>query len=322
MKTFFASLKNRVKISVINKTLKELAGLVEKKMGSYITFHERPIHPSMLRDFHEQPEKSLPKTAVVIQGPILKTDDFTLESVKLYRKNFSQSLIIVSTWKDENPEYLEKIKKEGAVIVLSEKPAYPGPKNLNMQLVSAGNGMKKAKELGALYAMKTRTDQRMYGRHVMEFLVNMAEMFPPAPESKQKRRLVGVGGGALKYNIYHFSDVFNFGQIDDMVLYWNPKLVTLGDLELKRDDSTSNLISESYLITEFLKANGMSPKMTHEDWWRSAARYCVLIDTPSLDVYWPKYAKYREYRLISYIYPVKEVSFAEWVNFYKKYNSH
>ena len=30
MKTFFASLKNRVKISVINKTLKELSSLAQK----------------------------------------------------------------------------------------------------------------------------------------------------------------------------------------------------------------------------------------------------------------------------------------------------
>ncbi|MDO8591178.1 MAG: WavE lipopolysaccharide synthesis family protein [bacterium] len=312
--------KNYIKINILNKSLKSFLSFVEKRRGAYITFHERPVRPSLLRNFHEQPEKKLPPTAIVIQGPILKTNDFTLESVKLYRKNFSQSLIIVSTWKDEDPEYLEKIKKEGATIVLCDKPSYPGPKNLNMQLVTAGNGMKKAKELGAQYALKTRTDQRMYGRHIMEFLVNMIELFPPAPDSKQKKRLIGVGGGALKYNIYHFSDVFNFGQIDDMVTYWNPKLITTGDSEFKKEGYAYRLISESYLITEFLKVNGVETTMTNEDWWRSAGRYCVLVDTPSLDLYWPKYIKYREYRLISYIYPVKEVSFAEWINFYKKYN--
>ncbi len=320
MKTAFASFKNYIKINAISKLLKSFMGFVEKRRGSFITFHERPIRPSLLRDFQEKPEKLLPKTAIVIQGPILKTDDFTLESVKLYRKNFSQSQVIVSTWKDEEPEYLEKIKKEGATIVLCDKPSYPGPKNLNMQLVTAGNGMKKAQELGAHYVMKTRSDQRMYGRHAMEFLVNITELFPPAPDSKQKKRLIGVGGGALKYNLFHFSDVFNFGQIDDMVLYWNPKLITLGDPEFYIEGYNDRLISESYLITEFLKANGVAPEMTREGWWRTAGRYCVLIDTPSLDLYWPKYIKYREYRLISYIYPVKEVSFVEWINFYKKYS--
>src|SRR3989338_3462959 len=106
----------------LNMFLKYLLSLIERKRGNFITLHERPMYIKNLRLLPPESDTKLPATAVVIQGPILKVNDFTLETVRLYKRNFDQSFIIVSTWDDEDQQYLKKIKDAGAIVVTSAKP--------------------------------------------------------------------------------------------------------------------------------------------------------------------------------------------------------
>jgi len=304
-----------------NLFLKYLVSKIEKRRGNFITVHERPIRASSLRLLPKESDKILPPTAVVIQGPILKTNDFTLESVKLYKRHFDQSFIILSTWNDENPDYLEKIKKAGGIVVVSPKPENPGLRNANMQIITTAAGMKKAKELGALYALKTRTDQRIYGRHVMEFLLNLLEIFPLEKSSKQKKRIIGVSWNTKLEIIYNFSDIFQFGTIEDMCAYWAHDPIA----ERQGDKTTfingAHMTTEAQLFTRFLKRVGVEFTASREEWQKTVATQTVVIDAFPLDLYFYKYDRFREYKDLSYEYRVRDVTFVEWVNLHVKYKN-
>lgn len=94
--------------------------------------------------------------AIIIQGPIVERDSFTLESVRLYKKIYKECEIIVSTWNTVNSTVLKQFEKENIHVVLSEEPKYSGIGNINYQVRSTVAGIDYAKKLGAVFVLKTR----------------------------------------------------------------------------------------------------------------------------------------------------------------------
>ncbi len=286
----------------------------EQAKRNFITIHERPICAGQIKRETNDPI-SYPLSAIVIQGPIVTDYDFTLETIKLYKKNFRNIVIIVSTWDNEPKFRLDAIRLEGANIVTSPKPENAGPCNINLQIISTQRGISLAKKLGAKYVIKTRTDQRMYGLNIMQFLFDMVENFSiTSPLKFIKKRLVGVSIGTQKYPLYHLSDLFMFGDIDDMIFYWNTEMVPT-------NIGAKTFVAEKYLFTSFLKRVGWPVTDTLEDSWRAITRYAMVADTETLDLYWLKYSRHREYRFRSYNHPLHELSFAEWFILYNRYKN-
>ena len=62
------------------------------------------------------------KFAIIIQGPIENEDEFTLETVKIYKKIFPNTKIILSTWNTEKQSIIDKFKRENIEIILNEIP--------------------------------------------------------------------------------------------------------------------------------------------------------------------------------------------------------
>ena len=110
------------------------------------------------------------EVAVLLQGIVRTEDNFTVDTIKFYKKIFPNAIIIVSTWKGEKSEVVESMRKAGAVVLLLEPLEDTGCCNINAQLKCAKEGIRYAKELGVNYIMKTRTDQRIYYPHTIEFL--------------------------------------------------------------------------------------------------------------------------------------------------------
>ncbi len=77
----------------------------------------------------------LPRLAIVVQGLILKDDDFTLETLKLYRDIFPGCELILSSWDYEDAEYLAQFKDLPVKMVLSKDPENPGVANVNRQII-------------------------------------------------------------------------------------------------------------------------------------------------------------------------------------------
>ena len=262
--------------------------------------------------------RKFPKMAVVLQGPLNQDEDFTLETVRIYKKIFPESVkIIVSTGETENLDYLKEIEAAGATIVLNKKPTNPGPANINLQIISAGAGVRKAKELGAEYVLKSRTDQRIYAANALEFLYNLTEKFP--------KRIISTDYITFKYIPYSISDMTVFGHIDNMTLYWNPPLderrpFTLDRKNMPERDFIKERVAEIYLATEFLKKIGWDLKWTVADYWQALADVFCIIDRQILDIYWhkPERHKFRENKYLRYdaLRNTDTLSFLEWFNLY------
>ena len=283
--------------------------LVGRITGRFITFHTRPMVPAGLGyTGKETPEDAL--CAIVIQGPIRHEDDFTLESVKLYRRHYPAATIILSTWEGEEVSGFKSMEDGRFEIVFSKKPSIRGIHNINMQIVTTKAGTEKAFEKGLRYTLKTRTDQRMYGINTLAFMQHLLEFFPVLGTEKQKKRVISIESGTSKTWPYHFSDLFMFGDSSDMQQYWN------ADLTPERP-ATSNgfFLPEGYLLTEFLRKAGWQVKNTMADFLKALGERCIVIDNEAADVYWPKYAAiWREYRLKNYFSPTFEISFKVWLN--------
>ena len=291
----------------------------------FITSHLRPKFAGRINIWLDE-LKNAPKCAVIVQGPIYKKDDFTLETIRLYKKLFLGADIIVSIWKTEDTNYIEKIKAENVKVILNTEPEIPGPSHINFQLESTVAGIKLAEELGAEYVLKTRTDQRIYGINVLDFFYNLLKTFPPKTGYKQKERIIGVSLNTFKYRLYDLSDMVVFGSMEDMKLFWsaapdnrpykdNPH-ITQGEFSRLR-------ICEMYLTSEFLKNIGRELKWTLKDSWQAMADHFIVVDQQSLDLYWHKYNKHKEFRYLKYgaILNNREMSFLEWFNLYKGLNN-
>jgi len=306
--------------------LKGLIEIAETEQEAFITYHYRPMVAAAI-ETRIDVSQNRKKLAIVIQGPLLTKNAFTLETVKLYKKHFHDAIIILSTWEEESPETIKEFDDLGIEIILNEKPDYAGVSNINLQIVSSGSGVSRAHELGARYAMKTRTDQRVYAPNAGDFLYNIIETFPiNCP--KQKERIVGVSLNTFKYRLYGLSDMFTYGHIDDMLLYWNPDLdqrvmaMTDGISDTLRKFSHLRLC-KVYLATEFLAKIGRKIRWSLKDSWQVFADHFCVVDKEQLDLFWPKYNRL-EYPQQTYTVvrnSKQELAFRDWLNIYCDLNN-
>ena len=312
-----------------NLGLKYAFNLIRNRKKIFITFHSRPKYADSVGLWSDKLVHP-PKFAIIIQGPIAKDYDFTLETIKIYKKIFNSAIIILSTWENEREDkkYIEKINKENIEILFNKEPEYAGASHINHQITSSLAGIKKAKEMGAEYALKSRADQRIYGINTMEFFYNLAKTFPVAEPylDKQKERIVSISLDSFKYRLYCVSDMAVFGNIQDMILYWSPDLDTRPDLtkECKTERDFAKLrVCDIYLSTEFLKKIGREPKWSLKDYWQVLADHFCIVDQQSINLIWNKYEKHKEYKYLKYneVLNSQELTFREWFNIYSNLNN-
>ena len=153
-----------------------------------------------------------------MQGPIIEKNQFTLETIKLYQRNFPKAKIILSTWESER----KKIKNvESADFkILFEVPKYQniGYKSTNLQILSTQNGLNYLKHKEYNYILKTRTDQRYSNPEMLIFLKSLLKNFPINNPKvlKQEQRLIGLSFNTFLYRLYGLSDMFLFGTTNDV----------------------------------------------------------------------------------------------------------
>ncbi len=305
--------------------LEELMKALQKTTKKITTYHQRPINTNSIKTL-SQFSTGLPQLAIVIQGPLKAENQFTFETIKLYKKHFTNAIIILSTWKDESNKIINKIENLGITILLNDKPDYPGISHINYQIASSKEGIKKAKELGAEYTIKTRTDQRMYATNIEPFLFNIVKKFPlNASIRNQNKRIVGLSLNTFKYRMYGLSDMFTYGHVDDMLMFWNTPFDNRVFDEKDKEKARLSLRNfaemracEVYLTTEFLKNIGREQNWTLEDSWRVMADHFCIIDKENLDLFWGKY-DFLEYKWKNYnkkINVFEEIDFKEWLNMY------
>ncbi len=294
-----------------NRLLSHLLNFVEVRSGFLITFHRRPLFSAGVTDTCD-PLVKTPACAIVLQGGLLRTHDFTLETVRIYKKFYPGARIIVSTWEGEDAQYVERIRQEGVTVLQSKKPDYFGPFNINLQVLSAFRGIEEARRQGAAYVFKTRADQRMYNKNALETVCNLLEYFPPAPDAGQRRRLLFVHGGN-KYQPFHLPDVFVCGAIEDMLDYWEPILI-------EKEASYALFLPEIHLASRYLKKKGVALEWTTQRMWQMQRDRFMALDWSDVELYWYKYDRYHEHmdrKSYTERVPVYDhLSFFEWFNIF------
>lgn len=259
--------------------------------------------------------------AIVLQGPILADADFTMETIRFYRRSFPDVILILSTWAITEVQSAE-LESLDVHCVINQWPENPGISNVNLQIISTKSGLVAAKKAGALHAVKTRTDQRIYNPNFFSYLFSLIKSFPLTRRDRggQLERLVGISLGSFKYRMYGISDMFMFGHIEDMLCYWSPPLDLRSDTDEERSRAGSTWrefsrwrVCEVYFCTEFLKRTGWEPQFTLSDSWKSLAdRFCI-IDQHSIYLYWHKYNN----RMDRYSLDIShnlEIGFNDWLN--------
>lgn len=303
---------------------------MNRRGQAFLTYTSRPKFSSQIAPMAE-PEKDLGPMAIVMQGPIAEEDNVTLETMRIYARTMPNARRYLSTWEDTPEHLLAPLREEGVEIVLSAKPDMPGFSNVNMQLVSAGAGVRKAHGDGAEWILKTRTDQRLYRHNVMGFLASMALTYPPGGGFDQKYRIIGVGHGTLKFAPYHMGDQTVFGHANDMLNYWTPDLISAPPPDyfpetvpemydtMPIGEMCKHAVAESYIASSYLKKIGRPLDWSVEDSWAAYRDCFAVVDYGTTDFFWAKVqtGTLREFiNRYDLLWIRNELTFADWMMLY------
>jgi hypothetical protein len=311
---------------ILNFFLGILLKLIEKKDKCWISIQKRPKYSLNFGGFSDV-RKNQRNCAIIIQGPLNNFNSFTVETVRIYKKIFPQCHIIVSTWKDENKKELNKLKEEDIIIIENSKPDFPGPLNINYQIVSSREGLKYAQKIGVKYALKTRTDQRVYAQNTIDYLIEILSTFPITHILNQNSRLIGTSFITFKYRPYGISDMFLFGDISDMLIYWDAPLDNQEYSGNKPNHTLRDLLisncPEVYLMINYLKRINRPIEGTLLDSWKAFAEHFCVIDHESIDLFWLKYDRFNANYGYDAIRTTAIMSFREWLILYtNSYEQH
>ena len=236
--------------------------------------------------------------AIVMQGPLCKKDNMTVNSIKFYKKAYPSAKIIVSTWKDEAEEDITEIAGLGAVIVQSEKPSSRGVMNVNYQLASSLAGVNKAKELGCEFAVKTRTDQRICKPFIFDTMISAIKLFPSGEGQKGRLVTLGVCSGGM-FIPYHTCDFLYLGYTDDLINVFSAsfdyrdykKIPHDSNLDKSRRENSEKMYPpEIYIMKHYCKDYlKLSGEDTVKEYWNVTKNFLICYGMNDVDLMWNKY---------------------------------
>lgn len=303
---------------------------------NFLTYHFRP---KFFKDMYiKNKVNDEEKVAILLQGPIIFEDNFTEETIKIYKKNFPRAMIILSTWEEHKDIIYKHFSNLGIFLIFNKKPKFSGPKidkftnsNINYQIISTKSGVLLAKKHKAKYILKTRTDCRLYSNNYVTYLINLLKLFP-SQSKLQKFRIISTNF-TLKYRIYSFSDILLFGHIDDILKYFEySNILETNNVFsnyfkiyfLNKDKKIfdfKKFVPEVYLFINYLNQLNEKVLWTKDNYYNLLSKFFIIIDNCHLDFFWNKHNKELEYREKSYNKSKSvNINFSEWLELYLKSN--
>jgi hypothetical protein len=309
---------------------------VEKNTDYFVSYNLRPKRAENFIS-RESVSENANDYAIIMQGPLVKENNFTLETVKLYNKIYPNVQIIVSTWNTEDAGYVSEIRKcNDCEVLLNELPEYCGFGNLNYQTYSTVEGLKRAKDLNKKFVFKTRCDYRFYKRGLLDYMRSLLMMFPCSDENmSQKYRIVITSGRHDDmFKQFYVGDQFNFGFISDMLNFWDHDLtdVNYPPQEMYKEFELKHLtwkeerdICRNLTRRYIRKMTSSDVPNTIEAYWEFARKYLIFLSAKDVDAYWCKYENrfeetesngeyYRKDSMSKYL--AYNWNFSSWLNLY------
>lgn len=333
---------NNVKRKIVKRIF---SYIIEKHNNVSDEYASYMLRPKKANNFVQKRITNLSdKVGVILQGPILEVDDFTIESIKLYKKTLSNSIIIVSTWDDINRKTYDDLMSLGVEVVLSTKPLNNGIQNINLQVCSTMAGIKRAEEIGCKYILKTRTDQRFYKSDLDSFFISLLEIFP-VNNRTAKEKITGrvvLLQGTIGINIFlpfYLSDFLYFGYLKDIKNIFSYPLDSESyDSETQREyikeskgllnegDFLRRIAPEVKIMESYVK-NYIDKDFEYnvKFFWEIMKKYFITVSNEEIGFYWPKYKNmlFENNITLNYL-PYSEESsmsteswsFCTWLNLY------
>ena len=212
--------------------------------------------------------------------------------------------------------------------VIKNKYPEKGLENLNYQIFSTIQGIRKLKEYGIEYILKLRTDQRIYNKNIDISLVNLLDIFPIKGKNLlQKKRIITTGINTYKYLPFSISDMLMFGTIEDMEKYWEVELSKkkLLDNKVFKDiyeaTKQETLWScEIYLYINFLKKVKNIKKIDYslKEYYKTLHENVIITDI--IEFYWFKYRLLDDNLSNDRTPRGQFLREDEWINLYQDYN--
>lgn len=239
--------------------------------------------------------------AIVLQGLPETKDDFSLETVRFYKKIFPGAVIIISTWDSVEDSIIDSFRAEGCDIVINKTFSPCGYGNVNYQICTSFSGICRAKELGAEFVIKCRSDLRIYRLFSFEYLRSLQESLPVLDIGVPiKGRIITLpsGGGQL-FNPLYLQDYFYFGYTEDLVklfdIPYDDRSISSSAKYLKETykpctcaQMCDTNIPEIYIIKSFL-SKYISVECTVQQMFDLLKALFIVVDFDDLNAYWGKY---------------------------------
>ncbi len=287
----FGQSKYGINFADVSQELEEKCGNLTKTSNYFVTYNlldDTSIEDVTLRKKSESAvireknyKEANEKTAIIVQGPIIYKGDFTYTTLKMYKLIFPDATIILSTWKsEEQNEGFERFKKLGIDIVLSDTPKMKGVLNLNFQLISTNAGLRRAKELGLEYALKTRTDFRIYAEDAISYVNNLTRRFPSKTSAKARITVLPPIADVP----YYIPDFIFYGTVDDLLGMWTDE--TLFPNESINENPEMKLISRYLKKLDCYIENPMEDISKYMD---LISKVFIVVDESAYKFVWDKY---------------------------------
>lgn len=220
-----------------------------------------------------------------------------METVAYYKKVYPKARIIVSTWDNEDEDSLETLRSyPGIDLVVSTPPSNCGNLNVNFQITNSLAGIRRARECGASYICKTRTDQRFQKHDYLGHLADLIGAFPPAEGLSCTGRVavLGMTYGNLFYP-FLVSDFLYFGFAEDIERVFSLPLDERISFDMpigstRRAWSEAELAPEVKIAKAYARSIGLPSASTVEAYWVFLRDALVCTDVQSAGLVWPKYA--------------------------------
>jgi len=277
-------------------------GWILSRSNGHFSFHMRPASTSQVEVAPRFVPPLETSVGILIQGPVLKEGNFTVETVRLYRRIFPGSPIVVSTWDDTSPKILAQIESLGVKTVVSSRPAATGWGNVRLQMISTNVGIRALLNEGCSFVAKTRTDWRMYRSTSLSRLLDLINYFPLSQHRGQNKRIIAANIFTHKHRVYGLTDIFQFGEINDLLQYWDIESTTfkVGSTSFNLDsplivDGTP-VVAEIFLCARYLSRLGIDLTFELRQWWDCLRDQFLVVDNSMLDAIWHKYEFRREHR--------------------------
>ena len=321
----FFKLKLNKKIEHQRIIKNESGFIIDFTKDNFLTYH---LRPKLAKNFYlESTCKIDEKIAIIIQGPIQEKFDFLRNSLGIYKKIFKNSIIIISTWENEDINLINSLRDDNTFIIFNKEPN-KSQKNIDHQIYSTHVGLDLAVKKGAKYSIKTRADVRINKNNLETFFISLINTFPVKANNYINSRIIVPSLITFKYRLYSLSDIIMFGETTDLMKYFENKIFQEGiqKLNINSSDLIINetpVIAEIFLCARFINNIEGDIKWELKNWWDCLKNYFCIVDNSSIDLLWYKYDWEYEYRYLRTYSDkfARAIDFQDWLSLYNNHSN-